>query len=121
MQRATTHGQRRCIGADQLAVRVLDRLGRQLRIEAAQCLAQPAIEQRLCQVKAGDTFQCLNPSGNFDPHQFADPRKFDPTRKGNRHYTLIAGVHSCLGGHLARRELRALLVQDCERDRLPFT
>lgn len=61
------------------------------------------------QVKAGDSFQCLNPSGNFDPAQFDDPRRFDPTRKGNRHFTFVGGVHLCLGAPLARRELRLLL------------
>jgi len=61
------------------------------------------------QIKTGDSFSCLNPAGNFDPTRFENPRAFDPTRKGNRHFTLIAGVHSCLGGHLARRELRVLL------------
>ncbi len=61
------------------------------------------------QVKAGDSFQCLNPSGNFDPTQFDEPRKFDPTRKGNRHFTFVGGVHLCLGAPLARRELRILL------------
>jgi cytochrome P450 len=61
------------------------------------------------QIKAGDSFSCLNPAGNFDPTRFENPREFDPTRKGNRHFTLVAGVHSCLGGHLARRELRVLL------------
>lgn len=61
------------------------------------------------QVKKGDSFSCLNPSGNFDPARFENPREFDPTRKGNRHFTLVGGVHSCLGGHLARRELRILL------------
>jgi len=61
------------------------------------------------QIKAGDGFSCLNPAGNFDPTRFPEPRKFDPTRKGNRHFTLVAGVHSCMGGHLARRELRILL------------
>jgi cytochrome P450 len=53
--------------------------------------------------------QCLNPSGNFDPTKFANPQKFDPTRKVNRHFTFIAGVHVCLGAPLARMELRTLL------------
>ena len=61
------------------------------------------------QIKAGDSFQCLNPAGNFDPTAFANPRVFDPARKPNRHFTFIAGVHLCLGAPLARRELRILL------------
>ena len=61
------------------------------------------------QIKAGDSFQCLNPSGNFDPARFPDPRRFDPTRKGNRHFTFVGGIHLCLGAPLARRELRILL------------
>jgi cytochrome P450 len=60
-------------------------------------------------VKAGDYVQCLNASGNFDAAQFACPRHFDATRKGNRHFTFTAGVHLCLGATLARRELRILL------------
>lgn len=61
------------------------------------------------QIKAGDSFTALNVTGNFDATRFKNPREFDPTRKGNRHFTLVGGVHSCLGGHLARRELRMLL------------
>ena len=61
------------------------------------------------QVKAGDSFSCLNPAGNFDPARFKNPREFDPTRRGNRHFTFVGGVHACLGAHLARRELRLLL------------
>jgi cytochrome P450 len=60
-------------------------------------------------IKAGDSVQCLNSSGNFDPARFADPQSFDPARKGNRHFTFVAGVHLCLGAPLARRELRILL------------
>ncbi len=60
-------------------------------------------------LKAGDSMQCLNPSGNFDPAKFDNPRDFDMTRKGNRHFTFVAGVHLCLGAPLARRELRLLL------------
>ena len=61
------------------------------------------------QIKAGDSFSCLNPAGNFDPDVFENPREFDPARKANRHFTFVAGVHLCLGSSLARRELRILL------------
>jgi cytochrome P450 len=61
------------------------------------------------QIKKGDSFSCLNPAGNFDPARFPNPRVFDPTRIGNRHFTFVAGIHTCLGAHLARRELRLLL------------
>ncbi|MDE2404998.1 MAG: cytochrome P450 [Sphingomonadales bacterium] len=61
------------------------------------------------QIRAGDSFQCLNPAGNFDPRRFPNPRTFDPTRKGNRHFTFVGGVHTCLGAPLARKELRILL------------
>ena len=60
-------------------------------------------------VKAGDYITCLNSSGNFDAAQFPEPRRFDPARMPNRHYTFVGGVHLCLGAHLARRELRILL------------
>ncbi|QNO26972.1 cytochrome P450 [Sphingopyxis sp. OPL5] len=60
-------------------------------------------------LKEGDWIACINSSGNFDENQFARPRDFDPERKNNRHFTLIGGVHICLGAHLARRELRVLL------------
>jgi len=60
-------------------------------------------------LKEGDWIACINSSGNFDENQFACPRDFDPERKNNRHFTLIGGVHVCLGAHLARRELRVLL------------
>lgn len=60
-------------------------------------------------IKAGDSIQCLNPAGNFDPAQFPEPRKFDPARPINRHFTFVGGAHRCLGAFLARRELRVLL------------
>jgi cytochrome P450 len=60
-------------------------------------------------IKAGETVTCLNVAGNFDPSRFPNPRAFDPKRVVNRHFTFVAGVHSCLGAHLARRELRILL------------
>jgi cytochrome P450 len=66
-------------------------------------------------IKAGEGVTCLNVAGNFDPSRFKNPRVFDPTRTGNRHFTFVAGVHSCLGAHLARRELRLLLEEWLKR------
>jgi cytochrome P450 len=60
-------------------------------------------------LKAGESIMCLTSAGNFDPAQFSNPRQFDAARPANRHYTLVGGVHICLGAHLARRELRVLL------------
>lgn len=61
------------------------------------------------QMKKGDPVCCLNSSGNFDEGQFDHATLFDPTRQANRHFTFVGGVHTCLGAHLARRELRTLL------------
>ncbi len=72
------------------------------------------------ELKEGDWIACINSAGNFDENQFACPRDFDPERKNNRHFTLIGGVHICLGAHLARRELRVLLQEFLSRVP-PFT
>ncbi|TAL02612.1 MAG: cytochrome P450 [Rhodospirillaceae bacterium] len=63
------------------------------------------------QIKAGEGITCLNPAGNFDPTRFENPREFDPTRGDIRHFTFVGGIHTCLGAHLARRELRLLLAE----------
>jgi len=60
-------------------------------------------------IHAGEKVQCINPAGNFDPAQYDNPRTFDPTRLGNRHFTFVGGIHRCLGAPLARLELRILL------------
>ena len=77
-------------------------------LSSARC-AKKDFEWRGVTLKAGDWVQCLNPAGNFDPTRFESPRTFDLARKGNRHFTFVAGVHLCLGAPLARLELRTLL------------
>lgn len=71
-------------------------------------------------IKEGDWVSVFNSSGNFDPGQFDAPRRFEPTRTANRHFTLSGGVHLCLGAHLARRELRVLLEEWFTRIPQPF-
>ncbi|GAA2448880.1 cytochrome P450 [Actinomadura vinacea] len=55
-------------------------------------------------------------SANRDPRKFPDPDRFVIGRKGlNQHLAFGAGPHRCLGMHLARLELAAVLKEWHER------
>lgn len=60
-------------------------------------------------VLAGDIVSLWNTSANFDERQFNQPSRFDVSRTPNRHVSFGHGPHFCLGAHLGRSELRALL------------
>jgi cytochrome P450 len=51
------------------------------------------------------------PGANLDSREFASPEKFDLTRENKVHLAFGAGVHRCLGAHLARVELQVLYQQ----------
>jgi len=53
-------------------------------------------------------------AANSDPTIFDDPRRFDPART-QRNLVFGHGVHSCLGSHLARRELETAIQLIFER------
>jgi cytochrome P450 len=60
------------------------------------------------EIAAGDRVTLWNPSANRDEDVFPDPDVFTVQRKPNRHLALGGGEHFCLGGTLARTELRLL-------------
>jgi cytochrome P450 len=62
-----------------------------------------------CPVKQGDIVQVSYGAANVDTAEFPDAEVVDFDRAVNRHIAFGAGVHRCLGSHLARRELRVAL------------
>jgi cytochrome P450 len=60
-------------------------------------------------VRPGDIVTLWPRSANRDEREFTDPGRFDPARRPNRHLTFGFGPHFCLGAHLARIEVRAVL------------
>jgi len=68
-----------------------------------------------CPMKAGDRVLLNWAAANRDPEKFADPDALDFERpNGASHVAFGAGVHRCLGNHLARREIKAAVRAICE-------
>ncbi len=62
-----------------------------------------------CPISAGTLVAGYLGAANTDPAQFDDPLAFQLERPDSRHFAFGAGVHRCLGSHLARRELRVAI------------
>jgi cytochrome P450 len=60
-------------------------------------------------LKAGDRALMLYGCANRDPAKFADPARFDITRKPSDHLGFGMGTHVCAGMHLAKLEITVLL------------
>ena len=56
--------------------------------------------------KPGDKIGLLLAAANRDPTHFVDPENFNPLIKRRPNLSLGAGIHFCLGAHLARLELQ---------------
>lgn len=67
-------------------------------------------------IEAGDRVVVWLPSANRDERIFADPDRFDVGRAPNRHLALGFGEHVCIGGTVARTQLRTLLTHLLDLD-----
>ncbi len=62
-----------------------------------------------CPIAAGERVKPILAVSNIDPALHADPDAVDFARPSNKHLAFGAGVHRCVGSHLARLELRVAL------------
>ena len=62
-------------------------------------------------MKAGDQVMLPTPIAGRDPRHFTDPHLIDPHRKNKSGLTFGSGIHTCVGMHLGRRELRVAFGQ----------
>lgn len=61
------------------------------------------------QVPAGDRLIILYASANRDERKWANPDRFDITRKPSDHLAFGFGIHTCAGMHLAKLEITSLM------------
>lgn len=68
-----------------------------------------------CPMKAGDRVMVNWAAANRDPAQFENPDEliFDRANAAS-HVAFGAGIHRCLGNHLARREVKAMIRAVCK-------
>ena len=59
--------------------------------------------------KEGEATLLFWPAGNFDPKFVERPMEMSFTRPSARNVTFAAGPHSCLGQHLSKMELEAMI------------
>ncbi|MFI9586003.1 cytochrome P450 [Streptomyces sp. NPDC052236] len=62
-------------------------------------------------IRAGDLVMLDNGAANHDEAVFADPNRFDVTRRATAHLTFGHGVRYCIGAPLARMELQVAFGQ----------
>lgn len=60
-------------------------------------------------IRAGDKIMCNLAAANRDPRKFPDPEAYDIRRDTSGHIAFGAGVHSCVGQIIARKEAEVLL------------
>jgi cytochrome P450 len=60
-------------------------------------------------IPKGAAVHLMYGAANRDPARFPDPNDFDPERRDNEHFGWGSGIHTCMGGPLARLEVNLAL------------
>jgi cytochrome P450 len=66
-------------------------------------------------LKQGDKVTCILPAANYDPAAFTQPKEVNFHRPRKPVFAFGGGVHSCMGAHLARQEIRICLMEFLRR------
>jgi cytochrome P450 len=66
-------------------------------------------------IKQGERLLIALSAANRDPEQFPDPDSLDLTRDPNAHVAFAHGIHTCIGGPLARMEAQEALLEMTKR------
>jgi cytochrome P450 len=66
-------------------------------------------------LKKGDKVTCILPAANYDPAAFANPKEVNFNRPRKPVFAFGGGVHSCMGAHLARLEIKITITEFLRR------
>ena len=66
-------------------------------------------------LEAGSYLTLCIGAANRDPDEFAEPERFDITRRPNRHLAFAAGAHACVGMGVARLEAQVALLRALQK------
>lgn len=72
-------------------------------------------ELRGVKMKKGDKVTCVLPACNYDPAAFENPKEVNFHRPRKPSLAFAGGVHSCMGAHLARLEIRVCITEFLRR------
>ncbi|MDM7929403.1 cytochrome P450 [Blastomonas fulva] len=73
------------------------------------------VEVRGVQMKKGDKVTSILPACNYDPDVFPNPTMVDFNRPKKIILAFTVGIHSCMGAHLARLEIKIALQEWLKR------